>query len=202
VHAAGTVLVLEHVAGRVWSRADARSPRGLRFVGPRLRGLHALPLAPGLRTVAVDAAIARYLAVPPPDGGPLPRERLAAHAARVLADHVPRGAAFCHHDLHHLNVVEPAAGPPVFLDWEYAGAGDPWLDLAAYCAYHDLDADARRVLLDAYGDADGDSRHRLDGAIAAFDCLQALWYDAADGWRALPPDRRDALLARLGGAPR
>ena len=34
-----------------------------------------------------------------------------------------------------------------------------------------------------------------------FDCLHALWLDAARGWEALEAERREALLARLAVDP-
>jgi thiamine kinase len=203
VHAAPErgVLVLEYVDGRVWSRDDARAPDGLARMGGRLRELHALAPPAGLPAMDPAATIEHYLALPPRAPAPCARPWLAARARSALADYVPTDRALCHHDLHHLNVVD--AGRLVFVDWEYAAVGDPLLDLAAYACYHDLDGDARDRLLAAYAAAGPDAvrpatRTALDRACAVFDCLQALWYDAADAWSATSVETRTALLRRLG----
>ncbi|MGF1685764.1 phosphotransferase [Photobacterium japonica] len=39
-------------------------------------------------------------------------------------------ATCCHHDLGAYNVIIPPSGDPTVIDWEYAAAGDPSLDLA------------------------------------------------------------------------
>jgi aminoglycoside phosphotransferase (APT) family kinase protein len=218
VHAAVDrgVLVLEYVRGDVWSRTTARSREGAERIGAWLRELHSVPVPADLPLVDPRQAIPGYLARPFTAPGPVPRATLAHRAAEVLQDYAPRARAFCHHDVHHLNVVDTdlalapaddhagadrtqpgAAGRLVLLDWEYAGAGDPAMDLAAYAAYHDLDDLARERLLAAYGPAV--TRAELDRACEVFDCLQALWHDAAGSWDRLHPEARQALVARLTG---
>ncbi len=195
VHADAThgVLVLEHVAGTVWSRATARSAEGIDRIGAVFRELHSLAAPAGLPAVDARESIRRYLAVGVP--GPVPRATLADRAAAAVACYAPRLHAFCHHDVHHRNVV--AADRLVLLDWEYAGVGDPALDLAAFAAYHDLEAAARARLRAAYGPGVGHAE--LERALCVFDCLQALWHDAAGTWHALAPGSRDALVARVTG---
>jgi thiamine kinase len=219
VHAAAArgVLVLEYVAGTVWSRAMARSRDGAGRIGAWLRELHAVPVPAGLPDVDPRTTIPGYLARPSAVAGPVARPALARRAGEALRGYAPRARAFCHHDVHHLNVVElstglaatadgadesraPAvpAGRLVLLDWEYAGAGDPAMDLAAYASYHDLDDLARASLLAAYGPAV--TRDQLYRACEVFDCLQALWHDAAGSWDRLEDDARHALVGRLTGS--
>ncbi len=38
----------------------------------------------------------------------------------------------------------------MIVDWEYAGMGDPFFDLANFSINHELDADGRAALLAAY----------------------------------------------------
>jgi aminoglycoside phosphotransferase (APT) family kinase protein len=189
------VLVLEYVAGAVWSRATARSPEGIDRIGRRLRQLHALPAPAGLPLVDPRVLIPRYLAASVGPAGPVPRALLAERAHGALRGYVPRARAFCHHDVHHRNVVE--RDRLVLLDWEYAGTGDPAMDLAAFASYHDLDDESRTRLLTAYGP--DVTRAELDGACGVFDCLQALWHDAAGTWNMLAAESRDALVARVTG---
>jgi thiamine kinase-like enzyme len=218
VHAAPDrgVLVLEYVRGHVWSRATARSSEGAERIGAWLRELHAVPVPAGLPHVDPRTAIPGYLARPVEAAGPVPRAALAQRAADALRGYAPRARAFCHHDVHHLNVVDagvtlaPAddhaaadrtpivsAGRLLLLDWEYAGAGDPAMDLAAFVSYHDLDDLARERLLAAYGPAV--TRRELDRACDVFDCLQALWHDAAGSWDRLHDETRQTLVGRLTG---
>ena len=149
----------------------------------------------------------------PPPNPPVPRAKLASAAAASLAAVAPRAHALCHHDLHHRNVID--AGELVFVDWEYAGRGEPLLDLAAFAAYHDFDAPRRAALLAAYEaggpppqrladahEVGGASPERFAAACTLFDCLQALWYDAADAWHTLGADARAALIQRLALSPR
>jgi thiamine kinase len=196
------VLVLEHVNGRVWTRTDAREPANVERMGRRLRELHALEAPPGVPMLNVVAAIEHYLDAPPVGPAPIAREQLATCARDALAAYSAGVSALCHHDVHHLNVVD--TGALVLLDWEYAALGDPRLDLAAFACYHDLDDAARARLLAAY---DGASRPAeiertelaaLDRACVVFDVLQALWYDAAGAWALASEETRAGLVRRLG----
>jgi thiamine kinase len=216
VHAAVErgVLVLEYVPGVAWSRATARSGEGVARIGAWLRELHSGPVPAGLPAVDPRTTIPGYLGRPFAAAGPVPRATLVQRAGEALRGYVPRARAFCHHDVHHLNVVETgaavaptadcaaagripggAAGRLLLLDWEYAGAGDPALDLAGYAVYHDLDDHARANLLSAYGPAVTPAE--LDRACEVFDCLQALWHDAAGSWDRLDAEPRRALVGRL-----
>ena len=65
--------------------------------------------------------------------------------------------------------------------------------------YHDLDAGQRALLLAAHGGQFKPAH--VEQMCRVFDCLHALWLDAAAGWDALEPQRRAALLARLAIDP-
>jgi aminoglycoside phosphotransferase (APT) family kinase protein len=200
VHAepARGIAVLEYREGRTWTRDDARSTAGLRRIGARLRELHSLPIPAGLPTLDVHAAIRRLLDRAAATPGPVDRAALAARAASVRDVSAAPASAFCHHDAHHLNVVDD--GALVIVDWEYAAAGDPWVDLAAWASYHDLDGPGRATLVAAYEGRSAPTATglaALDGACAAFEVLEALWYDAAGAWDRVERAHRDALVARL-----
>jgi thiamine kinase len=192
------IAVLEYREGRTWTRDDARSTAGLSRIGARLRELHALPVPGGLPALDVHAAIRRLLDGAAAAPGPVDRATLAARAASARDTPGAPASAFCHHDAHHLNVVDD--GTLVFVDWEYAAAGDPWVDLAAWASYHDLDAPARATLVAAYerhAEPTAAGLAALDAACTAFEVLEALWYDAAGEWERVEPTHRDALVARL-----
>ena len=191
------ILVSERLAGRVWTRADARAAAGIRALGARLGELHAAPPPRTVRRIDVHDVLAHYLelrGVPP---GPVARDDIGARLRWSLATYRHAPPALCHNDLHHLNLIGEA--PLRFVDWEYAGVGDPTFELAAVIGYHDYDAEQRELLLAAHG---GDFKPaHLARMCLVFDCLHALWLDAAGGWDSLPPERREGLIARLSVDP-
>jgi thiamine kinase-like enzyme len=191
------LLVTAYAAGRAVSREELRGADGLRALGTRLRELHALPPPRGVRRLDVHEVLAHYLELRDVPPGPMPREDLAARLRWSLATYRQTAVAFCHNDLHWRNLI--AAERLWFVDWEYGGVGDPLFELAAVVGYHDLDAGQRELLLSAHGGAF--KPLHVEQMCLVFDCLHALWLDAARGWDALEPERREALLARLAIDP-
>jgi thiamine kinase-like enzyme len=109
----------------------------------------------------------------------------------------PRRIAACHHDLHHLNLVDQG-DKLIALDWEYAGPGDPAADLAACICYHDLDLKQVDALLAGYGGDSQTLRARLAPLCWIFDCLWLGWMEvAALGGIAMDAGRRQRLIERL-----
>ena len=59
----------------------------------------------------------------------------------------------CHNDLLALNFIDD--GSRIWIvDWEYAGMGDAYFDLANFAVNNELDEDGERALLAAYGGGD------------------------------------------------
>ena len=59
----------------------------------------------------------------------------------------------CHNDLLAANFIDD--GERVWVvDWEYAGMGDPFFDLANFAVNNGLDEEGETALLEAYGSAD------------------------------------------------
>jgi thiamine kinase len=182
--------------------------RGLRgsgelsVVARTLASLHALPARSDLR--AVDFATqARELE------RTLAPARGAAAALLTRADEVfawlqaqPVSPVLCHHDLHPLNLLWSRTGRLWLVDWEYAGLGDPAIDLASFVSQHGFDARRRTRLVEAYVAAGGRlEATRLDLAQWAFDYVQWLWYrlalaSPATGVDAAPARARADRLAR------
>jgi thiamine kinase len=199
VHAAPQrgLLVTQYLSGRMPSREELRAPAGLRALGERLREMHALPVPRGVRRLDVHAVLAHYLEQPARAPGPVSREVIGARLRWSLATYRGGAPALCHNDLHWRNVV--CGERWWFVDWEYGGVGDPLFELAAIVGYHDLDDAARALLLEAHG---GSFRPlEVEQMCRVFDCLHALWLDAAQGWETLEAPRREALVARLAIDP-
>jgi Ser/Thr protein kinase RdoA (MazF antagonist) len=108
--------------------------------GPPLpRRYHALEVVEDLRSTAFA------------HGAELPPEYVQA---RQLARHVaqargPTPERPCHNDLVCANLIDDGTRIRI-VDWEAAGMGDVFFDLACVAVDAGLDADARRLLLEAY----------------------------------------------------
>lgn len=172
---ASGLLVTRFLRARTWGAEDARASGNLRRVAQCLRQLHALPIPGAARDVDYEAQARRLAAwLPASDStAAILTGRAAVAFARLAGGR--RARALCHHDLHHLNVLDDDARLWL-VDWEYGGGGDPLFDLAGFLALHDLGPDATEVFLDAYGGLPWSARERLDDARWAFDYVQWLWY--------------------------
>ncbi|MET0258777.1 MAG: aminoglycoside phosphotransferase family protein [Methylobacterium sp.] len=118
-----TGILFERLHGPTMLRHYARNPIGMLLALRRLaaiqHGLHALPAAdlPSQHDrLAHDIGWAR---VP----------EATRDAALSVLDRLPRGAAFCHNDIHPGNVLCTSDGLAV-IDWQKAGAGCPAADVA------------------------------------------------------------------------
>jgi hypothetical protein len=94
----------------------------------------------------------------------------------------------CHNDLLNANFIR--RGDRVFIvDYEYAGMGDPFFDLANLSVNHGFDDDADRRLLEAYlGDADGRAWGRLKLMRIMSDFREGMWGVVQQGISTLDVD--------------
>ena len=190
------LLVMEFVSGAPWTVADVRS--GIATLASRLHSLHALAPPEGLASFdLVHGVLSLITSAGHCSVAGLDTDGLRSRAAALA--HVYRRSGqlvFCHNDLHHLNML---GSEPLFVDWEYAAVGDPWMDLAAIATYHDFDVRQRTELLRCYGV----SRDLADFDIvcALFDALHIAWLVVADVWDDTSMTRRAMLLARVGLQP-
>ena len=145
-------IVTEFVEGEAMESGDLREPATLVEVARALRSIHDLgePLPTtfdSFRIVETYAATARQRGATVPDA----YERAAEQAARIEAalsgpehDPVP-----CHNDLLAANFIR---GPERIwvVDWEYAGMGDRYFDLANFAVNNELGEAGEVALLEAY----------------------------------------------------
>ena len=192
------LLVTRYVDGHVLTRRDVHQPAMLARMGAWFARLHALLPPQGLEVVDFGERAAGYLEqlrarTPTPLIAELER-RLAARRDSLPP---PRHLVACHHDLHHLNLVDQGDAL-IALDWEYAGPGDPAADLAACIGYHDLGRQQVEALLDGHGGDLQSMRARLPALHWIFDCLWLGWMEvAAQGAIAMDDERRQRLIERL-----
>jgi thiamine kinase-like enzyme len=168
-------LVTRFGPARTWAAADARIIGNVRRVARSLRQLHGLAIPDGAHEVDY-AAQARRLAAHLPASDPTAAVLAGRAAAAFGRLAVGRSAsALCHHDLHHLNILDDGARLWL-VDWEYGGRGDPLFDVAGFLALHDLGRGPTEAFLDAYGRLPSCAPDALDRARWAFDYVQWLWY--------------------------
>jgi len=145
-------IVTLFVEGEGLDAADLRQPPMLTSVARSLRAIHDLgePLPTSFdsfRVVETYAATARERGAPPPPA----YEEALGHARAIEAalsgpehDPVP-----CHNDLLAANFIR---GPEKLwiVDWEYAGMGDRYFDLANFAVNNELGEGGELALLEAY----------------------------------------------------
>jgi thiamine kinase-like enzyme len=171
---AAGLLVTRFVEGAPWQATEVAAEANLWRLAWQLRTLHGLAVPAGIQTVRYSEQALRLRAGLPcgPDDA-----RLHQRADRLFSRIDGRGFApsLCHHDLHHLNVLDD--GDRLWLvDWEYGGRGDPLLDVAGFLALHDLSPPATEQFLAAYGGLRPADRALVEAARWAFDYVQWLWY--------------------------
>lgn len=155
-----------------------RQPEYIDRLGRVFRQLHEVPIRTGIREVHLPAVIGGYLETL----ATLGRERAAADvetsaralelAAEIAASSKP---CVCHNDVHHLNVID---GVRLHLiDWEYAGIGEPFFDLASVCVYHEYSLEERAQLLRAtLGEPPAPAHiERLAKCCWLFEYVRDLW---------------------------
>jgi thiamine kinase-like enzyme len=171
---AAGLLVTRFVTGAPWQAADVAAEWNLRRLAGQLRILHGLPVPAGIQTVRY-AGQARRLRTGLPCG---PGDARLHERADLIFDQIDdRGftPTLCHHDLHHLNVLDDRERLWL-VDWEYGGRGDPLMDLAGFLAMHELGPPASEQFLAAYGRLPPGDRVLVEAARWVFDYVQWLWY--------------------------
>jgi thiamine kinase-like enzyme len=109
--------------------------------------------------------------------GTIPADYDWAHelAGRIERRRADARAVPCHNDLLNANFIDDGERLYV-VDWEYAGMGDRFFDLANFAINHELDADGRRHLLAAYfGEASDEDEAALDLMRFMSDFREAMW---------------------------
>jgi thiamine kinase-like enzyme len=117
-------------------------------VAATLRAIHAGPPLPA--TFSPFERTARYERTARERGGSIPASYAEVRAAADRIAAVLDGAAVpCHNDLLTANFLDDGERLRI-LDWEYAGMGDRFFDLANFSNHHDLSVPEMETLLDAY----------------------------------------------------
>jgi thiamine kinase-like enzyme len=142
-------LVTGFIEGAAVPVGRMREEATIRRVAASLRAVHRGPqLARRFNSFQI---VENYRSTAFAQGVKVPEAYVRARqvARRIAEARGPIPERPCHNDLLNANFIDDGAVIRI-VDWEYAGNGDVFFDLANFSVNNGLDADARRVLLDAY----------------------------------------------------
>ncbi len=168
-------LVTGFLEGTVVEPEAIRAPEALRRVAQSLRAVHAGPPIPArfdaFRVVEAYAATAATHGVTMPAAYDWALET----AFRVEGARGPAAERPCHNDLLTANFIDDGNRIRI-VDWEYAGMGDVFFDLANFAVNNGLSKDETAGFLRAYF---GDVRPEHERALALMrymsDFREAMW---------------------------
>ncbi len=168
-------LVTRFIEGRPIPVETMREPRALARVAATLRAVHAAsPVSGPFDSFRV---VERYLETALGRGGAEPAEYPWAHeiAERIERARAEAPRCLCHNDLLNANFLDDGERIRI-VDWEYAGNGDRFFDLANFAINHELDEAGRRVLLEAYsGSLREEDERALELMRFMSDFREAMW---------------------------
>ena len=175
VHFVEHSLVTRFVEGTAVAVEEIRTPECLGEVASILRRVHEGPPFPA-RFDSFRVAD-EYRRRAEEHGVPIP----AAYGdAKARADEIerllgPQPTLPCHNDLLNANFIRSSEGIRI-VDWEYAGMGDRFFDLANFAVNHELSEPETDVLLDAYfGRIRVEDREHLRLMRFMSDFREAMW---------------------------
>jgi thiamine kinase-like enzyme len=168
-------LVTRFLGGKVVEPEAIREPEALRRIAQSLRAVHGGPPIPArfdsFRVVEAYAATAAAHGVTVPGAF----DRAQETAALVARARGPAAERPCHNDLLTANFIDDGTRIRI-VDWEYAGMGDIFFDLANFAVNNGLSGDQTADLLRAYF---GDVRPSHERALILMrfmsDFREAMW---------------------------
>lgn len=168
-------LVTRFVAGEPVPVERMRTPETLGRVAEALRAIHgSAPIAGRFDALEV---VERYRDTALAHGGRVPSryDDALAVADRIARARGPVPERPCHNDLLNANFIDDG-GRIWIVDWEYAGMGDVFFDLANFSVNHELDEEQTRFLLEAYsGELRAEDERALTRMRYMSDFREAMW---------------------------
>jgi thiamine kinase-like enzyme len=168
-------LVTRFVAGGTPPLTRMREPDMLARVAQALRAFHGGPAIPG--TFDSFRVVDDYRRIALERGGEIPVAFARVHEVAQRIERLRRGAEAvpCHNDLLNANFLDDGEHLRI-VDWEYAGMGDRFFDLANFAINHELDSAQSELLLDAYvGEARASDTQALELMRFMSDFREAMW---------------------------
>ena len=168
-------LVTRFIEGSPIPLERMREPETLERVAAALRTVHSGPAVSG--SFDSFGVVEDYLAIARSRGADEPPDYAWAHglARRIERIRSTQDLCLCHNDLLNANFIDDGERIRI-VDWEYAGLGDPFFDLANFAINHELDQAGRRVLLEAYfGEVRPEDERALELMRFMSDFREAMW---------------------------
>jgi thiamine kinase-like enzyme len=168
-------LVTRYIDGEIVSVERMREAAAIGRVAAALRAIHRGPSLS--RRFNVFRVVEEYRSTAFAHGADVPPVYVWA---RQMARRVERARGVfaerpCHNDLLNDNLLDDGRRIRI-VDWEYAGMGDVFFDLASFCTNHELDGEARRLLLVAYtGEVRPGDERALELMLFMSDFRDAMW---------------------------
>ena len=167
-------LVTRFIDGRPIPLEEMREPPTIRRVASALRRLHDAAPIPG--RFDAHAVVEEYRREAEAHGVEIPEAYGAAHAMseRIRLARGPQPLVPCHNDLLNANFLDD--GEVRIVDWEYAGMGDRFFDLANLSVNHEFGVEEDGALLTAYfGDSTAGGVASLAMMKFMSDFREAMW---------------------------
>jgi thiamine kinase-like enzyme len=167
-------LVTRFIDGRSVPPEEMRLPETIARAAHTIRRLHEGPLIPGrfdsFHVVETYCQTAREHGVRVPD------EYAWAKALADSIERTRRDAPLvpCHNDLLNANFIDDGERLRI-VDWEYAGMGDRFFDLANFSINHEFGEEENRTLLEAYFGAVREELRALRLMRFMSDLREAMW---------------------------
>ncbi len=175
------ILVTRFIAGRCLSPEEQPGPELMERVVQSMHRYHAGPAFEGL--FSPFRTVEEYLRVARRHGTPLPEDIDRIHAQISEIEACVRRARTilrpCHNDLWGPNLIDDGSQVRI-VDWEYAGMGDTFFDLANFAIYHSAsDLDDSILLRLYFGETSDVALARLKLMKIAAQLREAMWYVVA-----------------------
>jgi thiamine kinase-like enzyme len=168
-------LVTRFIEGSIVPLEQMREPDWIKRVAQALKAVHRGPSLPArfnaFRVVEDyrTTAFSHGAEVPPSYAWARQVARRVERARGAFAERP------CHNDLLNANFIDDGRRLRI-VDWEYAGMGDVFFDLANFSINHALDRDAREALLEAYfGEVRPSNERSLELMLFMSDFREAMW---------------------------
>jgi thiamine kinase-like enzyme len=169
-------LVTRFIDGKGISVEEMGAEANIRRVAEALTRVHSMGSIPGMfsasRVVGTYTELSRRRgAIFPENFDWLLERKREIESAQQQGTIMPRP---CHNDLLNGNFLDD--GAIRILDWEYAGMGDVYFDLANFAAHHEFSDEQDRYLIESYfGEASEARFARLKQMKVMSDFREAMW---------------------------
>ena len=168
-------LVTRFIEGSPIPPEQMREPETLGRVAETLRRVHAGPPVSG--SFDSFGVVEDYLAIARSRGAADPPDYAWAHdlARRIERIRSTSELSLCHNDLLNANFIDDGERIRI-VDWEYAGLGDRFFDLANFAINHELGRGEREALLRCLlGERRGEDVRALELMRFMSDFREAMW---------------------------